>query len=115
MIRKLSLIFVTLFICAIVLAQAAEINLGESLTVNGTVDAVDYAQRILTIKEADGGALILAVSENIDNLSQIKSGGKAIAFNARKEIDNFYRIRINDKIIAQITEPLAVSLKKSAD
>ena len=43
-----------------------------------TVESIDHASRLVTLRGEDGGAVVVQVSEDVKNLPQVKAGDKVV-------------------------------------
>jgi hypothetical protein len=59
-------------------AQVKEVP-GERITEKGTVEAVDHAARVLTLKDAEGEYITVDVPKGVTRFDQIKVGDKVTA------------------------------------
>ena len=72
-----------LFVLALALASGAAAQVkeipGETLTVSGTVEAIDHTSRALTFKNEAGELVTIDVSPEVKRFSEIKVGDKITA------------------------------------
>ena len=87
------------------------VNPGRTIEVSLPGDDTEESRTVeLHIKEVPLQVIVINYATRAMTLQNAR--GKTIAFTPGSEMMTFYRIRVGDEIIAQITEPLAISVEK---
>ena len=94
-----------LFVLALAFAAGAAAQVkelpGESLTVSGTVEAIDHTNRALTLKNEAGELVTIDVSHEVKRFSEIKVGDKITA-------------RYYDNVTVRLKQPGEASVNKES-
>jgi hypothetical protein len=92
-----------LFVLALALASGAAAQVktvpGDTMTVSGTVEAIDHTSRVLTLKGEAGELITIDVSPAVKRFSEIKVGDKITA-------------RYYDNVTVRLKQPGEASVNK---
>jgi len=75
---------------AIVASEPGKVAVAETVSITATVEAIDKAKRLITLKGPEGNSVVVQ---------------------AGSEVRNFDQIKVGDKVIAQYIEALTLTLK----
>lgn len=75
---------------AIVASEPGKVAVAETVSLSATVEAIDKAKRLLTLKGPEGNSVVVQ---------------------AGSEVRNFDQIKVGDKVVAQYIEALTLQLK----
>jgi hypothetical protein len=75
---------------AIVASEPGKVAVAETVSLSATVEAIDKAKRLLTLKGPEGNSVVVQ---------------------AGSEVRNFDQIKVGDKVVAQYIEALTLTLK----